>query len=285
MTAHALDSGAHLLKIGDVGTNSEGGASGVLDFKSGEVQLGLASGEQSNARAGACESDGQPFPDPSASACYQNARVLQFVQAGESFQLKVVQMALFVRRSTFYVRGLGVRGSSFVVRGWRFCRSTFGVRRSALVVTVCALGDSGGCVLTMEVFFQAHPELPGRVAGQTFGGGRRYTDFDLGLTPVFLHNVRPAQELGHLDGTSARVLHVAFEDHYKLVGQPTRGDIAGADLSVEAGGELFEHLISTLPAERLVEKSEIVDIEEQDTKLLASADAQVDLALNLAPVR
>jgi hypothetical protein len=88
MAAHAVDGGAHLLKISDVGANSERCAAGVLDFKSGEVQFGLASGEQSNTRARACKSEGQPFPDPSASACYQNARILQIVQAGRILPIK-----------------------------------------------------------------------------------------------------------------------------------------------------------------------------------------------------
>src|SRR5258708_3256171 len=89
--AHAIDSGADLFEIPDVGSNAEGNAARVFNLQCGQVQFGFAAGEQSDTGSRGCKSDGQPFSDAAAGARYKNARVLQRVQGGSILRSRVVQ--------------------------------------------------------------------------------------------------------------------------------------------------------------------------------------------------
>src|SRR5581483_4424286 len=70
---HALDRGAQLLAIPDVGAQPQGGASGLLDLQLGQVELGLAAGQEPDAGAGLGETERQPLSDSPAGPGDQDA--------------------------------------------------------------------------------------------------------------------------------------------------------------------------------------------------------------------
>jgi hypothetical protein len=89
--AHAIHGRVDLLEIGDVGSNAEGVAAGVLDLQMRQVQLGFASGEQADPVAGRGETDRQSLSDSTARSRDKHAGIGQSGHARESFQFTLVQ--------------------------------------------------------------------------------------------------------------------------------------------------------------------------------------------------
>jgi hypothetical protein len=68
MDPHPVDCGANLLKIPDIGPESQGRAARVLDLELGQIQLRLAARQQAHTRAGGGKTQRQALADAPAAS-------------------------------------------------------------------------------------------------------------------------------------------------------------------------------------------------------------------------
>ena len=87
---HAIDGAAHLIEVADVGAEAKSGSAGVFDFEFGEVEFGLAAGEEADLRSRGSKANGETFADAATGSRDEDGFLPD--RFGEPGQMSIMQL-------------------------------------------------------------------------------------------------------------------------------------------------------------------------------------------------